>query len=154
MKLFLPKYPALLKALYPERITKISDSQAIYLTFDDGPVPEVTPWVLEILQKYNAKATFFCIGNNVKKYPDIFRRIIQEKHCIGNHSFNHLNGWKTSNSAYVEDILKTEQIFSEMRIEKTGGAQQELQNGRSQPHPNYKLFPFFWIFILNGMMLQ
>jgi len=140
MKLFLPKYPALLKALYPERITKISNSQAIYLTFDDGPVPEVTPWVLEILQKYNAKATFFCIGDNVKKHPDIFRRIIQEKHCIGNHSFNHLNGWKTSNSAYVENILKTEQIFSEMRIDKTGGAQQKSQSMHFQSHPNYKLF--------------
>jgi len=76
----------------------------IYLTFDDGPTPEITEWVLQELQKYNAKATFFCIGNNIKKYPDIFAKVIGEGHTIGNHTFNHLNGWKISTKEYLENV--------------------------------------------------
>ena len=112
MKLFLPKYPSILRALYPERISKVENKNAIYLTFDDGPVPEVTPWVLDTLKKYNAKASFFCIGDNVRKYPDIFNRIHAEGHTIGNHTYNHLNGWKTSTSEYIENTWKAEEIMN------------------------------------------
>lgn len=76
----------------------------IYLTFDDGPIPEVTPWVLDLLAKNNAKATFFCIGANVKKYPEIYQRILDEGHTVGNHTHNHLNGWKTGNKEYFTNI--------------------------------------------------
>jgi len=75
----------------------------IYLTFDDGPTPEITEWVLDELKKHQAKATFFCIGNNIEKYPSIFSKIINEGHTIGNHTFNHLNGWKNSTKDYIDN---------------------------------------------------
>jgi len=78
--------------------------ETIYLTFDDGPVPEITPWILETLRKYKAKATFFCVGNNVLQYPDIFGQIINENHSVGNHTYNHLNGWKVKTNEYLENI--------------------------------------------------
>ena len=78
--------------------------KAIYLTFDDGPHPEATPFVLDELKKYNAKATFFCIGKNVAVHPDIYRRIIEEGHSVGNHTQNHLNGWKTKDALYLADV--------------------------------------------------
>lgn len=107
MEFFRAKYPAILKCFYPERISHIKDEHSIYLTFDDGPIPEVTPWVLKILKDFDAKATFFCIGENVQKHPEIFRQILAEGHSIGNHTFNHLNGWKTSSEIYLENIRKT-----------------------------------------------
>ncbi|MEM0517775.1 polysaccharide deacetylase family protein [Aequorivita flava] len=97
--------PKLIQWLYPERIWAFSHTKNnIYLTFDDGPIPEITPWVLDTLKKYNAKATFFCIGENVQKNPEIFQRIIAEKHSVGNHTFNHLNGWKTKTSTYIKNV--------------------------------------------------
>ena len=83
---------------------KIHD-KTIFLTFDDGPIPFVTEWVLDILKKYNIKATFFCIGDNIQKHPEVFKRIIQENHQIGNHTFHHLNGWKTDVEFYIENSI-------------------------------------------------
>ena len=101
--------PRFIQRLYPERIWAFSrEEKSIYLTFDDGPIPEVTPWVLDELKKYNAKATFFCIGENVQKHPEIFQRILSEGHSVGNHTFNHLNGWKTATSEYIENVDKAE----------------------------------------------
>ena len=76
----------------------------VFLSFDDGPTPEVTDWVLDKLDQYNAKATFFCIGRNVEHYPDIYRRIIEAGHSVGNHTYSHLKGWGSSNRHYFEDI--------------------------------------------------
>lgn len=132
MKFFRAKYLAFLRVLYPERISKIASSNSIFLTFDDGPVPEATPWVLDILKEYDAKATFFCIGDNVRKHPDIFRRIIEEGHTVGNHTFNHLNGWKTSNSEYLENTLQTERIMREKV--------KEVRSQKVKETPNFKLF--------------
>ncbi|WP_034259244.1 polysaccharide deacetylase family protein [Aequorivita capsosiphonis] len=99
--------PRFIQRLYPERIWAFSrKKKSIYLTFDDGPIPVVTPWVLEELKKHNAKATFFCIGNNILKHPDVFQQILSEGHSVGNHTFNHLNGWKTETSVYVENAEK------------------------------------------------
>jgi peptidoglycan/xylan/chitin deacetylase (PgdA/CDA1 family) len=75
----------------------------IYLTFDDGPTPEITEWVLQELAKHNAKATFFCIGNNIEKHPQIFEKVIAKGHSTGNHTFNHLNGWETSTEEYLKN---------------------------------------------------
>lgn len=86
-----------------------SHEKAIYLTFDDGPIPEVTEFVLETLKKYQAKATFFCIGDNVRKHPAIFNKIIEQGHSIGNHTFNHLNGWKTADEEYFANVAKCDQ---------------------------------------------
>ncbi|WBL22069.1 polysaccharide deacetylase family protein [Zunongwangia sp. HRR-M8] len=111
MNRFILKYPWILKKLYPKRLSRISSEKTLYLSFDDGPIPEVTPWVLEQLEKYTAKATFFCIGDNVRKHPEVFHQIEAKGHAIGNHTFNHLDGWKTSTSDYLENFRKAENII-------------------------------------------
>ena len=84
----------------------VSDPNAIVLTFDDGPDPEVTPWVLDLLKQYNAHATFFCIGSNVEQYPEVYQRILNEDHVVGNHTYDHINGWKTNTDKYIADVDK------------------------------------------------
>jgi peptidoglycan/xylan/chitin deacetylase (PgdA/CDA1 family) len=102
---FWVKTNRIIKWIFPNYVWNIpNDEQKVFLTFDDGPTPEITEWVLEQLKKYNAKATFFCIGNNIEKYPEIFQKTIAEGHAIGNHTFNHLNGWKTSTEVYIENV--------------------------------------------------
>jgi peptidoglycan/xylan/chitin deacetylase (PgdA/CDA1 family) len=88
-----------------------NENNSVFLTFDDGPVPEVTPKILKILKEYNAKATFFCVGNNVEKYNDIYKQIIYEGHNTGNHTYNHINGWKVSTNKYIDDVYKTSEIL-------------------------------------------
>ncbi|MDZ7936213.1 MAG: polysaccharide deacetylase family protein [Emticicia sp.] len=96
-----------MRALYPNFVwRKPSDEKKIYLTFDDGPIPEVTEFVLETLAKYDAKATFFCIGGNISKNPNIFQKILQDGHSVGNHTFNHLRGWATDDVMYLENVGK------------------------------------------------
>ena len=105
MRYFLVKTPRLLKAAFQDGIWHIvKNANSVYLTFDDGPHPTITPFVLKLLKKYNAKATFFCIGKNVELYPEIFQQIIDEGHSVGNHTHNHLNGWKTTNEEYFNNI--------------------------------------------------
>ncbi len=82
----------------------------IYLTFDDGPIPEVTPWVLNLLKQENIKATFFCVGDNVAKNPEIYNQIIEQGHTLGNHTFNHLNGWNTDTNKYIENVNHCNQL--------------------------------------------
>lgn len=101
------KTPYLLRFLFPNLMWDIkTKKKEIYLTFDDGPNPLVTPKVLDILDQYNARATFFCVGKNVNKYPDTYQRILQKGHKTGNHTYNHLKGWKTPNSDYYDSIEK------------------------------------------------
>jgi peptidoglycan-N-acetylglucosamine deacetylase len=83
----------------------------IYLTFDDGPVPEITPWVLDELKKYNASASFFCIGDNVMKHRHIYNRILEHGHATGNHTFHHLNAWKVDSSLYIKDVEKANEVI-------------------------------------------
>ncbi|WP_395051170.1 polysaccharide deacetylase family protein [Flavobacterium sp.] len=104
MKFYWIKTNLLIKKLFSKYVWDIPNTEnKIYLTFDDGPTPEITEWVLQELQKYNAKASFFCIGNNIEKYPEIFSKVITEGHSIGNHTFNHMNGWKTSTEEYIKN---------------------------------------------------
>ncbi|MCB0716586.1 MAG: polysaccharide deacetylase family protein [Chitinophagaceae bacterium] len=99
------KTPWWMRKLYPQRIWKIPvKEKTIYLSFDDGPHPVATPFVLDTLKKYNAKACFFCIGKNVEAEPAIYQRILAEGHSVGNHTQHHLNGWATKNSIYVKDV--------------------------------------------------
>jgi peptidoglycan/xylan/chitin deacetylase (PgdA/CDA1 family) len=96
-----------IKKIFSNYIWDIPNTEnKIYLTFDDGPTPEITEWVLQELEKYNAKATFFCIGNNIEKHPEIFEKLIAKGHSIGNHTFNHLNGWKTPTNEYLENSIQ------------------------------------------------
>ena len=116
MKLRFVKMPRFIQRLYPERLWAFSrNSSAVYLTFDDGPIPEVTPWVLDELKKHNAKATFFCIGENIEKHPEIFKRLLSEGHSVGNHTFNHLNGWKTQTAEYVKNVEKSERWMQDAK---------------------------------------
>lgn len=97
----------LLDALTKHLIWSIKTTKKeVFLTFDDGPIPEVTPWVLETLKQYDAKATFFCVGDNVKKHPDVYRMIVAQGHKVGNHTMNHLSGWTNFNKTYFENIEK------------------------------------------------
>lgn len=108
----LAKTPRIIKKLYNNLIWDINPaSRCIYLTFDDGPIPIVTPFVLNILKQYNAKATFFCIGDNVRKHPDIFEQVKNDGHAIGNHTFNHLKGWKTPDETYLDNFLQTDKLL-------------------------------------------
>ncbi len=111
---YLKKISTLGKFLCPSLLWNLPKTgNTLYLTFDDGPIPEVTPWVLALLKEYHAKATFFCIGKNISKHPEIFEQILAEGHNVGNHSFNHLNGWKTPISTYIENVEKAEKIIFE-----------------------------------------
>lgn len=102
---YFTKTPSLLKQMYPSCTWNLSrEEQVIYLTFDDGPHPEATTFVLDILREYDAKATFFCIGKNVVAQPELYKRILSEGHATGNHTYNHVNGWKTSDEEYIRDI--------------------------------------------------
>ena len=104
---YLVKTPGWLRKLYPGCVWQMSpEEKIIYLTFDDGPHPVATPFVLEALKKHQAKATFFCIGKNVLDRPELYERIVEEGHSVGNHTFNHLNGWKTKDDDYLYNIAK------------------------------------------------
>lgn len=104
--MYLTKTPDFVQNMFPNLVWKMKNdgAKSIYLSFDDGPIPEITPWVLDQLDKYDAKASFFCVGQNVKSYPDIFNRLKANGHSIGNHTHDHLSGWKTSNMDYFRNV--------------------------------------------------
>ncbi|MCD7972805.1 MAG: polysaccharide deacetylase family protein [Candidatus Azobacteroides sp.] len=105
--------PFLYRALFPGVIWRIPSAtgKQVFLTFDDGPIPEVTPWVLDELDKYGIKATFFCVGDNVRKYPDVYREIITRGHVTGNHTYHHLQGWKTFTKKYLHNVNKADELI-------------------------------------------
>lgn len=103
--------PFFLKWFYPNLIwNKDTKEKIVYLTFDDGPIPNVTDFVLNTLKSFNITATFFCIGDNIQKHPQVFERIKTEGHAIGNHTYNHLKGWKTDNETYLSNFLKCQEL--------------------------------------------
>jgi len=109
--MYLIKSPLLLKWYYPSLLwNKSRTEKVIYLTFDDGPIPNVTDFVLKTLKVFNAKATFFCIGDNIVKHPEVFERVKNDGHAIGNHTFNHLKGWKTDDETYLQNTLKCQEL--------------------------------------------
>lgn len=109
MNLIPTKTPFIVKKIFSNYIWDIiTDKKVLYLTFDDGPTLGITDWTLNTLKQYGAKATFFCIGHNIEKHPAIFKRIEEEGHSIGNHTFNHVKGWKTTTEAYIAEVLKTQ----------------------------------------------
>ncbi|MFY0651909.1 MAG: polysaccharide deacetylase family protein [Cyclobacteriaceae bacterium] len=121
MSYYFHRTPGWLQKIYPSLTWKVSDSEkTIYLTFDDGPIPDVTSFVLSELDKYHAKATFFCVGENIQKHPDEFNKVLEKGHSVGNHTYNHLTGWKTTETHYVENVK-----LCQKEIERHLGAQDE-----------------------------
>lgn len=103
--MYLVKTPKFIQNLFPNFTWRIpTDEKEIFLTFDDGPIPEVTPWVLDQLEQYDAKATFFCVGDNIRKHPEVFDQVVERGHAVGNHTYNHLNGWASDNLPYFHNI--------------------------------------------------
>ena len=102
----------LLKKMYPSALWRMDpEEKAIYLTFDDGPIPEVTPWVLDKLDQFNAKATFFMVGDNVRKHPDIFRMVVERGHGIGNHTMHHIKFFDSNSLRYMDDVREADQTI-------------------------------------------
>lgn len=103
--MYLVKTPQFIQCLFPNFVWHLpTEEKVIHLTFDDGPIPEVTPWVLDQLATYDAKATFFCVGDNLRKHGDVAQMVADQGHALGNHTFNHLNGWATDNIPYFHNI--------------------------------------------------
>lgn len=110
--MYLVKTPPIVKTIFADFVWHIdTDIKEVYLTFDDGPIPGLTPWVLDVLAEFNSKATFFCVGENVKKNRSIFDRIVREGHTIGNHTYNHLNGWNTENEVYLQNVAECDRYM-------------------------------------------
>lgn len=106
------KTPVIAKKVFPKFVwDQPATTKTIYLTFDDGPTPEITNWTLDVLNQYDAKATFFCVGKNIKNHPDIFKNILDNGHSIGNHTWNHIKGWRTSTKAYLNNIDETQKLI-------------------------------------------
>lgn len=114
--MFIESPPSFYRILFPGAIWRLpATEKCVYLTFDDGPIPEVTPWVLDVLDQYGVKATFFCVGDNVRKHPEIFQMVLERGHRVGNHTFNHLQGIGSWSRLYVENVeMATEYIHSDL----------------------------------------
>ena len=109
---FFIKTPSLVKRFYSSYLWSFpTDEKVVYLTFDDGPHPSITPYVLEELSKYNAKATFFCVGKNVEDHPETYRKILSEGHAVGNHTYDHPNGWNVTKEQYLDNVEEAAKLI-------------------------------------------
>lgn len=110
--MFIEQPPQFIRNLYPSAIWRMDKVvRAVYLTFDDGPIPKVTPWVLDVLDRYGIKATFFMVGDNIRKHPDEFRLVVEKGHRIGNHTFNHIRGLSYDIDSYLENTDKARRMM-------------------------------------------
>lgn len=109
------KTPALLKQLLPNYTWHRGEGRVLYLTFDDGPIPEATPWVLEQLAMYKAKATFFCVGDNLLKYPEVAQQALAQGHVLANHTHNHLKGWQTPLQTYLQNVAQCQTVLDALQ---------------------------------------
>ncbi|WKD85729.1 Peptidoglycan-N-acetylglucosamine deacetylase [Polaribacter huanghezhanensis] len=138
MKFYLTKTPRIIQQIFKNYTWCFSsDKKEIFLTFDDGPTPEITEFVLSKLKKHNAKATFFCIGKNIQNHPEIFNKIIAEKHVVGNHTQNHLNGLKHKKINYLENVVSCENVISSTSTSLSTGSVEKSANSKT---PGSKLF--------------
>jgi len=133
--MYLVNTPYLLKKFYPSLIWEIpNNNNHVYLTFDDGPTPNITEKVLEILREHKAKATFFCIGKNVEKFPALYNKIIQEGHLTANHSYSHQNGWKLNDTNFISEIEKCKEFVSSSLFRPPYGKITFSQIEKLKPH--------------------
>ncbi len=110
---FLSRVPLFYRAFFPGARWRIPaiQGQSVYLTFDDGPIPEVTPWVLDCLDKYGVKATFFCVADNIRRYPDLFDEILARGHQVGNHTYHHVKALSYSTKEYMADVYQAHELI-------------------------------------------
>lgn len=140
MDLLWIKTNPIIKRIFSNYVWNIPNNERkVFLTFDDGPIPEITEWVLVQLKAYNCKATFFCIGNNIEKNPDVFNKIVADGHAIGNHTFNHVKGWNTTNKTYFKEVEKCEAIMQKVSIEKYQSKFFRPPFGKIKPSQSIKL---------------
>lgn len=110
--MFIEQPPRFIRALYPSALWRMNpDERAVYLTFDDGPIPDITPWVLDLLDEHDVKATFFMVGDNVRKYPDEYQQVVDRGHRIGNHTFNHIRGFEFLSNNYLQNTDKANEVL-------------------------------------------
>ena len=139
--MFIEQPNKLLKKLYPSALWRMDpDEKAIYLTFDDGPIPEVTPWVLDKLEQFDVKATFFMVGDNVRKHPDIFRMVVERGHGIGNHTMHHIKFFDRNSLRYMADVREMEQIVNKNLTVSQEDENYELFNSQLSIFNSKKLF--------------
>ena len=111
--MLIEQVPEFIRKIYPNTIWRLpKQEKTVYLTFDDGPIPEVTPFVLDLLKQHGIKATFFCVGENVKKHPDIFQMVLNDGHLVGNHTFNHLAGFTNFVKKYLSNVEKAHEYIN------------------------------------------
>lgn len=134
--------PCLLRRLYPRATWRMEPSEkAVYITFDDGPIPEATPWVLDVLDRYGVKATFFVVGDNVRKYPELFREVLRRGHSVGNHTFHHISGHIHGDYHFKQDVDECQAIMATSLSPFKRGKEDALanrsftENGHSTPLP-------------------
>lgn len=126
--MFIEQPPLILRVLYPSAIWRMDPKEkAVYLTFDDGPIPEITPWVLDLLDKYEIKATFFMVGDNVRKYPDAFQMVLDRGHRVGNHTFNHIRGFEYLTTNYMANVDKADRLIQSELFRPPHGHMRALQ---------------------------
>jgi len=137
------KTPAWFRKIYPRDLVwdmPAEDEPSVYITFDDGPHPVATPFAMEQLNKYGAKATFFCVGNNVSKYPDIYAQLLANGHAVGNHTFDHVSGWKLSGDGYLRNITKAKAyINSDLFRPPYGRIKYSQVRKLKQAYPGWKI---------------
>ncbi len=110
--MFIERPPLLYRMLFPETVWRIHKrDHTVYLTFDDGPIPEVTPWVLDTLDRYGIKATFFCVGQNVERHPELFAEVKRRGHSVGNHTMNHLQGAHVTTRTYLHNVFRAHDLI-------------------------------------------
>lgn len=130
------------RLLFPEAIWRIKhrDKKIVFLTFDDGPIPEVTPWVLDVLDRYSVKATFFMVGDNVRKHPEVFKEVLRRGHTVGNHTMHHLQGMKVTTLRYMRDITEADALIGSSLFRPPHGLIRWAQAAAIKHHYNIIMY--------------
>ncbi len=133
--MYLIKTPGFLQRFFPAYTWSVPTTEKVlYLTFDDGPIPEVTPWVLDTLRAFNAQATFFCVGDNVLRHPEVYAQVLAAGHAVGNHTFHHLNGWQTKPVAYLHNVRRCARVVDSRLFRPPYGRLRPSQSRSLQRH--------------------
>ena len=139
--MFIEQVPGFVRDLFPKALWRMNpDEKAVYLTFDDGPIPVVTPWVVELLGRYDIKATFFMVGDNVRKHPQEFRQVIEAGHRVGNHTFNHLKGLFTETNEYLDNVEKADALIHSKLFRPPHGMLRRCQYNELSKHYQFVMW--------------